>query len=68
LASFTHYCVASNVYGDAESPVFLLQALEKIEVSETGDQSNIALWIALAIMSFAGLTVITMNGRRSKKC
>ena len=63
---FTYYCVASNAYGNAESPVFLLQVLEKIEVPETGDESNIALWTALAILSFAGLTIITMNGRRSK--
>ena len=63
---FTYYCVASNAYGNAESPVFLLQVLEKIEVPETGDESNIALWAALAILSFAGLTIITMNGRRSK--
>ena len=63
---FTYYCVASNAYGDTESPVFLLQVLEKIEVPETGDESNIALWTALAILSFAGLTIITMNGRRSK--
>ena len=46
--------------------MFLLQELEKIEVPETGDESNIALWTALAILSFAGLTIITMNGRRSK--
>ena len=63
---FTYYCVASNAYGNAESPVFLLQVLEKIEVPETGDESNIALWTALMLLSIAGLTIITMNGRRSK--
>ena len=63
---FTYYCVASNAYGDTESPVFLLQVLEKIEVPETGDESNIALWTALMFLSIAGLTIITMNGRRRK--
>ena len=60
------HCAASNAYRETESSVFLLQVLEKIEVPETGDESNIALWITLTLLSFAGLTVITMNGRRSK--
>ncbi|MBQ6951957.1 MAG: immunoglobulin domain-containing protein [Clostridia bacterium] len=61
---FTYYCVVSNENGDSQSPFFTLKVPEKMDIPQTGDNSNITLWFALMFLSIAGLAIIMKANRR----
>ena len=61
---FTYYCVVSNENGDSQSPFFTLKVPEKMDIPQTGDNSNITLWFALMLLSIAGLAIIMKANRR----
>ena len=62
---YTYYCEATNAFGTTSSPVFTLRVTAEPEpVPETGDGSDPALWLALALLSLCGLGALTFGRRR----
>ena len=62
---YTYYCEATNAFGTTSSPVFTLRVTAEPEpVPETGDGSDPALWLALALLSLCGLGALTFDRRR----
>ena len=62
---YTYYCEATNTFGTTSSPVFTLRVTAEPEpVPETGDGSDPALWLTLALVSLCGLGALTFGRRR----
>ena len=62
---YTYYCEATNAFGTTSSPVFTLRVTAEPEpVPETGDGSDPALWLTLALVSLCGLGALTFGRRR----
>ena len=62
---YTYYCEAANAFGTTSSPVFTLRVTAEPEpVPETGDGSDPALWLTLALASLCGLGALTFGRRR----
>ena len=62
---YTYYCEATNAFGTTSSPVFTLRVTAEPEpVPETGDGSDPALWLTLALLSLCGLGALTFGRRR----
>ena len=62
---YTYYCEATNAFGTTSSPVFTLRVTAEPEpVPETGDGSDPALWLTLALASLCGLGALTFGRRR----
>ena len=62
---YTYYCEATNTFGTTSSPVFTLRVTAEPEpVPETGNGSDPALWLALALLSLCGLGALTFGRRR----
>ena len=62
---YTYYCEAANAFGTTSSPVFTLRVTAEPEpVPETGDGSDPALWLTLALVSLCGLGALTFGRRR----
>ena len=60
---YTYYCEATNAFGTTSSPVFTLRVTAE-PVPETGDGSDPALWLTLALVSLCGLGALTFGRRR----
>ena len=60
---YTYYCEATNAFGTTSSPVFTLRVTAE-PVPETGDGSDPALWLTLALLSLCGLGALTFGRRR----
>ena len=63
---YRYYCVVTNAYGTATSPIFTLDVLEFVDVPTTGDSSQVGLWLGLAMLSFAGLAACAALWRRKR--
>ena len=63
---YRYYCVVTNAYGTATSPIFTLDVLEFVDVPTTGDSSQMGLWFGLALLSFAGLAACATLWRRKR--
>ncbi|MBE5803589.1 MAG: hypothetical protein E7316_03655 [Clostridiales bacterium] len=63
---FTYYCVVSNANGETESPVFMLEVVEKNDIPQTGDNSSNVLWFATMLISIVSLTVMVLVRHKSK--
>ena len=62
---YTYYCEAANAFGTTSSPVFTLRVTAEPEPApETGDGSDPALWLTLALASLCGLGALTFGRRR----
>ena len=62
---YTYYCEATNAFGTTSSPVFTLRVTAEPEPApETGDGSDPALWLTLALVSLCGLGALTFGRRR----
>ena len=63
---YRYYCVVTNAYGTATSPIFTLDVLEFVDVPTTGDSSQVGLWLGVATLSFAGLAACAALWRRKR--
>lgn len=63
---YRYCCVAVNAYGSSDqSPVFTLRVLEA-NIPDTGDDSRLGLWTALATLSLAALSACWVFWRRKR--
>ena len=60
---FTYYCVAGNADGETRSPVFTLRVMAQPALPQTGDDSSLALWMALALLSVS--TLLALRKRKA---
>lgn len=55
---YQYYCLVTNLYGETKSPVFTLSVLEPAALPQTGDNSRLALWLALLGMAGAAMFML----------
>lgn len=61
---YLYLCRVSNEHGTASSPVFTLEMLPVVVVPPMGDNAHTMLWVALLLMSAAGLLTMAKAKRR----
>lgn len=62
---YSYKCVVTGTNGStAESPIFTLQVLRKIELPQTGDNSTPLLWGVLMLIGSIGLLILRKNHKQ----
>ena len=57
-SGYRYICRISNAHGVVDSPAFILEVLPALDVPVTGDQVQLGTWMALLLLSAAGLLLM----------
>jgi len=65
-SGYQYYCLVTNLYGEAASPVFTLSVINPAVLPKTGDSGSLSLWLAALTASMLALAGAACRRRAAR--